>query len=132
MWSTYAIEYCITMLMLQVLYFLSISMPIYIRQYCFYIMDDNMTKIVFNNTTIKIIMKIIFTLLLWHFQIIGDHFITAPTHEIADALAARNTTVFLYNFEYRSEYQRKDEGLFCLLLSSFDIFSICYYDMQKP
>jgi hypothetical protein len=48
-------------------------------------------------------------------EIIGDHFITAPTHEIADALAARNTTVFLYNFEYRSEYQRKDEGLLCLL-----------------
>jgi hypothetical protein len=68
MWSTYAIEYCITMLIIQVLYFLSISMPIYIRQYCFYIMDDNMTKIVFNNTTIKIIMKIIFALLLWHFK----------------------------------------------------------------
>lgn len=58
-------------------------------------------------------------------EIIGDHFITAPTHEIADALVARNKTVYLYNYEYKSEYQRKDEGV----IHGLEIFYLCGFPM---
>lgn len=36
------------------------------------------------------------------FQIVGDYFITAPTHLFADRLSRRNVSVYLYNYEYKS------------------------------
>ncbi|KAK7485339.1 hypothetical protein BaRGS_00023438, partial [Batillaria attramentaria] len=38
-----------------------------------------------------------------HFsEIVGDYFIVAPTHKAASVMAALNLTVFVYNYEYRS------------------------------
>ncbi|XP_076087654.1 pyrethroid hydrolase Ces2e-like [Mytilus galloprovincialis] len=58
-------------------------------------------------------------------EIIGDHFITAPTHDLAEALVKRNSTVYLYNFEYRSEFQRKEEGV----VHGSEIFYLCGFPM---
>ncbi|XP_045158061.1 liver carboxylesterase 1-like [Mercenaria mercenaria] len=35
-------------------------------------------------------------------EIVGDYFITAPTHLFADRLSRRNVSVYLYNYEYKS------------------------------
>ncbi|XP_060585843.1 fatty acyl-CoA hydrolase precursor, medium chain-like [Ruditapes philippinarum] len=35
-------------------------------------------------------------------EIVGDYFITAPTHRFADSLSRRNVSVYLYNYEYKS------------------------------
>ena len=37
------------------------------------------------------------------FQIIGDYFITAPVHLMAEVLANRNVSVYVYNYEYKSK-----------------------------
>ncbi|OWF56350.1 cholinesterase 1-like isoform X2 [Mizuhopecten yessoensis] len=37
-------------------------------------------------------------------EMVGDYYITAPTHRIASRLSQRNTTVYLYNYEYKSVY----------------------------
>ncbi|KAL4236196.1 Cocaine esterase [Mactra antiquata] len=36
-------------------------------------------------------------------EIVGDYFITAPTHQLANSLSQRNVTVYLYNYEYLPE-----------------------------
>ena len=35
-------------------------------------------------------------------QIVGDYFITAPTHLSADILQSKNVTVYIYHFSYLS------------------------------
>ncbi|KAH3730960.1 hypothetical protein DPMN_056961 [Dreissena polymorpha] len=35
-------------------------------------------------------------------EIVGDYFITAPTHLLAERLSQRNVSVYLYNYEYKS------------------------------
>ncbi|WAR23810.1 NLGNY-like protein [Mya arenaria] len=37
-------------------------------------------------------------------EIVGDYFITAPTHLFAERLSLRNVSVYLYNYEYRSVF----------------------------
>ncbi|XP_076462139.1 acetylcholinesterase-like [Babylonia areolata] len=42
-----------------------------------------------------------------HFsEIVGDYFILAPTHKAASVMAALNLTVFVYNYEYRSDFDQ--------------------------
>lgn len=36
------------------------------------------------------------------FQIVGDYYITAPTHKLAQLMSSRNIPVYLYNYEYKS------------------------------
>lgn len=46
-------------------------------------------------------------------QIVGDYFIVAPTHKTASVMAALNLTVFVYSYEYRSDYdQWEGENIF--------------------
>ncbi|KAK3091646.1 hypothetical protein FSP39_021543 [Pinctada imbricata] len=35
-------------------------------------------------------------------EIVGDYFITAPTHRMAQILTSRNISVYVYNYEYKS------------------------------
>ena len=39
-------------------------------------------------------------------QIVGDYFILAPTHKAASVMASLNLTVFVYNYEYRSDFDQ--------------------------
>ncbi|CAL1526909.1 unnamed protein product [Lymnaea stagnalis] len=41
-------------------------------------------------------------------EIVGDYFIAAPTQQTADLLAARNVTVYFYNYDYLSHHERLD------------------------
>lgn len=41
-------------------------------------------------------------------EIIGDYFITAPTHRFADMLYRRNVSVYVYNYEYKSSLDQWD------------------------
>ncbi|XP_064605654.1 acetylcholinesterase-like [Liolophura sinensis] len=57
-------------------------------------------------------------------EIIGDYFITAPTHLLAQILSARNVTVYMYNFEYRSVFDQWDgvvHGAEIFYLSGFPL-----------
>lgn len=38
------------------------------------------------------------------FQIVGDYYITAPTHKLAQMMSSRSVPVYLYNYEYLSKY----------------------------
>lgn len=38
------------------------------------------------------------------FQIVGDYYITAPTHKLAQMMSSRSVPVYLYNYEYQSKY----------------------------
>lgn len=42
------------------------------------------------------------TLNTFLFQIVGDYYITAPTHKLAQIMSLRNTPVYIYNYEYES------------------------------
>ena len=46
------------------------------------------------------------------FQIVGDYFITAPTHLMAEMLAQINVSVYLYNYEYKSLFDQWDGKTF--------------------
>lgn len=41
-------------------------------------------------------------------EIVGDYFITAPTHRFADMLYLRNVSVYVYNYEYKSSLDQWD------------------------
>ena len=58
----------------------------------------------------------------------GDYFILAPTHKAASVMAALNLTVFVYNYEYRSDFDQW-EGEFFLLRQAFlkGVIYLCPY-----
>lgn len=50
------------------------------------------------------------------FQIVGDYYITAPTHKLAQMMSSRSVPVYLYNYEYQSKYaQWEGTSLICII-----------------
>lgn len=56
------------------------------------------------------------------FQIVGDYYITAPTHKLAQMMSSRSVPVYLYNYEYQSKYAQW-EGTYVERLSMGIVFS---------
>jgi len=59
------------------------------------------------------------------FQIVGDYFITAPTHLFAERLAERNVDVYVYHFEYISILDQW-EGRFLTLPINNRVYTVLY------
>ncbi|KAL5020943.1 hypothetical protein ScPMuIL_000098 [Solemya velum] len=67
-------------------------------------------------------------------EIVGDYFITAPTHHMAEQVSRHNVSVYVYNFEYKSKHDSWKgvlHGDEILYLSGFPLTGHKHFKFEK-